>query len=116
MLRRFLYGVVLVARALRPFAGAVIVGTISLVVIGWLSWQLWGPKPGGPSFERAESIPPAPAVQNYLQGRKSFDAELMWDSFSTSFQMAQLSQGASKAMLQSQANTEKLMGLQYGKT
>lgn len=114
VLRRLLYGLVLVGKVLRPVAGAVAVGTISLIVIGVLSWQLWGPKPGAPDIGRAESIPQAAAVQNYLQGRRAFDAELMWEAFSSDYQAERLSAGATKATLQSQANNEKLRGFQYG--
>jgi hypothetical protein len=115
LLRRLLYGFVVVGRVLRPVAGAVVVSVVALVAVGWLSWQLWGPKPGAVDIGRAQSLPQAAAIQNYLQGRKSFNAELMWEAFSTDYQTSQLSQGASKATLQSQANNEKLMGLQYGK-
>jgi hypothetical protein len=114
MLRRFLYGLVLFGRALRPIAGAVVVGSIALVVTSWLAWQLWGPKPGVVDIGQTESIPQAAAVQNYLQGRKSFDAELMWEAFSSDYQAERLSAGATKATLQSQANNEKLRGFQYG--
>jgi hypothetical protein len=116
LLRRFLYGVVSVGRALRPIAGAVVVAIIALSVISVLAWQLWGPKPGVVDIGRAESIAQATAVQNYIQGRKAFDADLMWETFSTDFQSSQLNQGASKATLQTQSNTERTMGFQYGKT
>lgn len=115
MLRRLLYGTVLVGRVLRPFALTLVVAFGLLGVIGWMSWQLWGPKPGAPDFARADSIAPAPAVLNYLQGRKTFDAELMWDAFSTEYQSSRLNLGASKATLQSQANSEKSMGLVYNR-
>jgi hypothetical protein len=114
LLRRLLYAFVLLGRALRPVAGAVVVGTLALAVIGWLGWQLWGPKPGVVDIGRAESIPQAAAVQNYIQGRKSFDAELMWEAFSSDYQAERLSSGANKATLQSQSNNEKLRGFQYG--
>jgi hypothetical protein len=110
LLRRVLYGMVLLGRSLRPYALTLVVAFVLLSVIGWMSWQLWGPKPGDPGFTRAESIPPAPAVLNYLQGRKTFNADLMWDSFSTEYQTSRLNAGASKATLQSQANIEKNMG------
>jgi len=115
LLRRVLYGMVLLGRSLRPYALTLVVAFVLLSVIGWMSWQLWGPKPGDPGFTRAESIPPAPAVLNYLQGRKTFNADLMWDSFSTEYQTARLNAGASKATLQSQANIEKKMGLVYNR-
>ncbi|HWQ12482.1 MAG TPA: hypothetical protein VNL77_06775 [Roseiflexaceae bacterium] len=114
LLRRILYNLVLLGRALRPVAGAVIVGLVAISVIGWLSWQLWGPKPGAPDIGRVESLPQAPAVQSYLQGRKSFDAERMWEAYSSDYQAEQMSRGASKATLQSQANIEKQRGFQYG--
>jgi hypothetical protein len=114
LLRRVLYGLVQIGRALRPVAGAVTIGVISLAIIGWLAWQVWGPKPGVIDIGRAESIPQAAAVQNYLQGRKAFDAELMWEAFSSDYQAERLSTGATKATLQSQANNEKLRGFQYG--
>ncbi len=115
LLRRLLYGTVLLGRALRPFALTLVVAAGLLSVIGWMSWQIWGPKPGAPDFVRAESIAPAPAVLNYLQGRKTFNADLMWEAFSTEYQSSQLNLGASKATLQSQANTEKSMGLVYNR-
>jgi hypothetical protein len=115
LLRRTLYGAVVVGRALRPLAGVLIVGMISLVIIGWMAFQLWGPKPGAPDFARADSIAPAIAVENYLEGRKAFNAEMMWDAFSTDYQTAQLNLGASKATLQSQADSERVMGITYGK-
>jgi hypothetical protein len=116
LLRRFLYALVLFGRSLRPIAGAVIVGVIALGAIGWFAWQLWGPKPGVVDIGQVASIPQAPAVQSYLQGRKSFDAELMWEAYSSDYQAEQMSVGASKATLQSQANVEKQRGFQYGAT
>lgn len=114
VLRRLLYGLVQLGRVLRPIAGALIVGVIALSIIGVLAWQLWAPKPGVVDIGQAQSIPQAAAVQNYLQGRKSFDAELMWEAFSSDYQAERLSSGATKATLQSQANNEKLRGFQYG--
>lgn len=115
LLRRVLYNLVLLGRAVRPFALTLAVAFVLLSVIGWMGWQLWGPKPDGPTFTRADSIPPAPAVLNYLQGRKTFDADMMWDSFSVEYQTSRLNVGASKATLQSQANIEKNMGLTYNR-
>jgi hypothetical protein len=101
---------------MRPVAGALTVGIIALVAISVLAWQLWGPKPGAVDIGRVESIPQATAVQNYIQGRKAFDAGLMWDAYSTDYQTTQLNQGASKATLQSQIDSERMMGFQYGRS
>lgn len=96
LLRRVLYNLVLLGRAVRPFALTLAVAFVLLSVIGWMGWQLWGPKPDGPTFTRADSIPPAPAVLNYLQGRKTFDADMMWDSFSVEYQTSRLTSAPRK--------------------
>ncbi len=113
LLRRTLYGLVLVGRPLRPIAGFLVIMLALLGVISWMAFRIWGPQPGAPTFQRAESLAPAPAVESYMQGRQSFNADLMWDSYSSDYQTTQLERGASKATLQSQADNERLMGVQY---
>src|SRR5262245_35561041 len=44
LLRRSLYGSVVFGRAIRPYAGFVVVIIALLGVIGWMSYLLWGPK------------------------------------------------------------------------
>jgi len=84
-----------------------------LGVIGWMSYMLWGPKEGAPAFQRADSLPPAAAVEDYIKGQQSYDANMMWDAYSTDYQASQLANGASKATLQARANSERTMGLKY---
>ena len=115
IIRRLLYLTLIITRVLRPHAGMVILGLVSLVIISWMGFQLWGPQPGEPNFARSASIAPAVAIENYLEGRKSYNAEMMWDAFSTSYQTALLNLGASKATLQSQADNERSAGLNYGR-
>src|SRR5215212_10525994 len=100
MLRRLWYGAAVVGRVLRPYAATLIVAIVLLSVIGWMSYLLWGPKPGEPSFQRAGAIPPAAAIETFMQGQQNFNADMMWDAYSTNYQAAQLASGASKATLQ----------------
>jgi hypothetical protein len=113
LFRRMLYGSVVVGRVLRPFAAFIVVILALVGVIGWLGYLLWGPKEAAPAFARAASIPPAPAVEAYLRGQQSFNADLMWDSYSADYQAAQLASGASKRTLQSQADSVRTQGIQF---
>jgi hypothetical protein len=88
---------------------------VLLGLVGWMGFQLWGPHLAAPADPRVESLPPAAAIQNYLTGRQSYDAELMWDAFSNTYQANQLQRGGSKATMQTVAAQEKQLGLQYRK-
>jgi len=113
LLRRLLYGSVVVGRVVRPYAAFVVAIIALLGVIGWMSYLLWGPKAAPPTFTRAESLPPTSAIENYIKGQQNFNADMMWDAYSTDYQAAQLANGASKATLQAQANSQRTMGLQF---
>jgi len=116
LVRRLLRLTFLIGGALRPYAAMLVVVAMALGTIGWLAWQLWMPAPGtAASFTRAESIAPIASVERYLDARRSFDADAMWDTFSTSFQTTQLNMGATKATLQAQADNERSMGVTYGR-
>jgi hypothetical protein len=75
--------------------------------------MLWGPKAAPVAFERVESLPPAPAVESFIKGQQSFNADMIWDSYSTDYQANQLAKGASKLTLQAEANNHRSAGLQY---
>lgn len=111
--RRALYGTVLVGRALRPYAVTLVVAIALLSVIGWMSYLLWAPKAPAAAFDRADSLPPVAAVESFIQGQQNFNADMMWDAYSTEFQTSQLASGASKATLQSQADYQRNMGLKF---
>jgi hypothetical protein len=113
LFRRLLYGTTVVGRALRPFAGFVALVLVLLGIIGWMSYMLWAPKEAPPVFQRAESLPPSGAIEAFLQGQQNYDAELMWEAYSPDYQAAQLQRGASKAVLQAQAEAQRRRGLQY---
>jgi hypothetical protein len=113
MLRRLWYGAAVAGRMLRPYAATLVVAIVLLGVIGWMSYQIWGPKPGVPSFQRANAIPPAGAIETFMQGQQSFNADMMWDAYSPDYQAAQLQSGASKATLQSLTTARHNQGFQY---
>jgi hypothetical protein len=113
LVRRVLYAGVVVGRAMRPYAAFVVIIVGLLGVIGWMSYQLWGPKAAPAQFERAESLPPAAAVETYIKGQQTFNADMMWDAYSTDYQANQLANGASKATLQAQASSQRNAGLQF---
>jgi len=112
MLRRLWYGSAVIGRVLRPYAGFVVVVIALLGVIGWMSYLLWAPKAAPATFERADSLPPAPAVETYIRGQQDYNADMMWDAYSTDYQANQLASGASKATLQAQASGMRSAGIQ----
>jgi hypothetical protein len=113
MLRRLWYGATVIGRVLRPYAAFVAIVLALLGVIGWMSFLLWAPKAAPAVFERADSLPPAPAVETYIKGQQDFNADMMWDAYSTDYQANQLATGASKATLQAQASSQRSAGLQF---
>ena len=113
LLRRLMYGGVVLGRALRPYAAFVVIIVALLGVLGWMSYLLWGPKAAPAMFERADSLPPAAAVENYIKGQQDYNADMMWDAYSTDYQAAQLANGASKATLQAQASGMRSAGLRF---
>jgi len=113
MLRRLWYAGAVAGRALRPYAATLVVAIMLLSVIGWMSYQIWGPKPGLPAFQRANAIPPASAIETFMQGQQSFNVDMMWDAYSTDYQATQLASGASKATLKSLTATRHDQGVQY---
>jgi hypothetical protein len=113
LLRRLWYAGTIVGRALRPYAAFVAIVIALLGVIGWMSYLLWAPKAAPAAFERAESLPPAPAVETFIKGQQAYNADMMWDAYSTDYQANQLANGASKATLQAQASGMRNAGLQF---
>lgn len=113
LLRRLVYLFVLVLRPLRRFAPFAAVVAVLLGVIGWLGFQLWAPRVGTIPDTRAALIPPAPAVENYIKGQQSGNAELMWDALSPSSQADQMGNGSSKATMQSQVDLKRQNGLLF---
>ena len=110
--RRWLYVMTILFRWMRPFIGFVAAIAALLAVIVWMSVQLWWPA-DGPQDVRVAALPPSPAVEHYIQGQQQYNAELMWDAYSTAYKVAQLQRGVDKTVLQARADTERGGGLQY---
>lgn len=115
LLRRALYGLALLGRALRPYAALLAIIVVLLGVIGWMSIQLWWPADAASRDTRVNAMAPAPAVENFIRGQQGFNAELMWNAFSASYQAAQLQKGSSKETLQAAVDQQRESGLRYAK-
>jgi hypothetical protein len=113
LFRRWLYAMTLVFRWMRPYALFVGIVAMLLGVIVWMGVQLWWPSASTTQDVRVAALPPPPAVQTYIQGQQTFNADLMWESLSTTSQVDRLQNGISKATMQAQANSERTGGLQY---
>ncbi len=86
--RRLLWLVEQVWRAIEPRLGWVLLTGFLLAVIGVLSLMLVLPRllagQAQPADPRVASLAPAPAVEDFLRGQQTYDADLMWESFSPS--------------------------------
>jgi hypothetical protein len=111
--RRWLYVMAILFRWMRPFIGFVAAVAALLVVILWMSVQLWGPASTASQDARVAALPPSPDVEHYIQGQQTFNADLMWASLSTEAQAARLQSGASKLTMQSQVDQDRLRGVQF---
>jgi hypothetical protein len=115
VLRRLLYAIIWVLRPLRPYAIFAVIVLGLLGVIGWMGFQLWVPKVASETDIRVAALAPSAAVQNYMTGRRTYNAELMWEAFSDNYHARQLQNGGSKATMQSLAKQEQRLGLTYRK-
>ncbi|MBC8078351.1 MAG: hypothetical protein H7Y32_19885 [Chloroflexales bacterium] len=115
LLRRMFYGLTLLGRALAPhkIAIAIALPLLALVVglAGFLVWERVGP--AGPSFARADSIPPGGDVETYLNAQRKYDVDQMWNAFSPAHQATLLDEGKTKSTMRAQYQNQKLAGLSY---
>src|SRR5262245_18340854 len=113
LFRRWLYAMTVLFRWMRPAIGYVAVIVALLGVIGWMAVQLWWPDSNTPRDARVAPLPPTRAIESFLQGQQTYNAELMWQPYSPDYQAAQLERGATKAVLPAQADCQLRRGLQY---
>jgi hypothetical protein len=113
MFHRWLLAMTILFRWMRPAIGYVAVIVALIGVIGWMAAQLWWPAGEAPRDARVAPLPPTSAIEAFLQGQQTYNAELMWQAYSTDYQAAQLERGATKAVLQAQADGQRRRGLQY---
>jgi hypothetical protein len=113
LFRRWLYAMAILFRWMRPAIGYLAIILMLVGVIGWMATQLWWPAGEAPRDARVAALAPASAIESFLQGQQTYNADLMWQAYSTDYQAAQLERGATKAVLQAQADSQRRRGLQY---
>lgn len=115
LLRRTMYGGVLMGRALAPFRIALFIVVPLLILIGVLTSVLvWDRLAGPPTpVARVESLPPSPEVEAFLEGQRTFDADKMWNSFSSSFKARLMDSGLNIDQLKERAQNERMAGRSY---
>ena len=87
LLRRTMYAGVVIGRVFAPFKVSLAIILPLLAVVGVLTSMLFWERIAGPApvVQRAESLPPSPEVEAFLQGQRTSDAEMMWNSLSPTF-------------------------------
>jgi len=62
------------------------------------------------SAQSSATITPSPAAEDFIKGQTTFNAQLMWQSFSDDFKQRLASQGTSQQALQQQLDQRKQAG------
>lgn len=112
LLRRSLYVLTRIWRLIRPVFGFILIVLALLGVIGWLAYQAFAPRAADP---RAALVPPPSAVTSFLEGQKTYNADVMWSAYSPTYQATQLQRGATKETMQATADRERQAGLKYSR-
>jgi len=120
IIKRVLAGVIRTV-AFHPISSLLVV--LLLAVAGFLGYQDYNGGgfrlvPGGQS-SAASALSPSPAAEDFIKGQTTFDAGLMWASFSDSFKQQLSSRGTNQQSLQQQLDQRKQAGakvdqVQYG--
>jgi len=113
LFRRWLYVMTLLFRWMRPIAWSVAIVVVLLGVMAWMAVQLWWPSGNTAQDARVAPLQPAPGVEHYIQGQQTFNADLMWESLSPEAQASRLENGMSKNVMQTQANRDRMRGVQF---
>jgi len=66
-----------------------------------------------PTIVAAPAVTPVPAVDQYIKGMTTFNAQLMWDSLDTGAIQSMTSQGGSEQSLQQRLDDAKQNGAHY---
>jgi len=101
----------------RPHLGWLILTTFLLGVIAVLSLLLALPRLAReqPADIRVSWLQPAPAVVDFLRGQQTYDADLMWNSFSANFQESLQARDFTRETLAEQMEQERRNGQRYRK-
>jgi len=69
-----------------------------------------GPSGSGGSSATADTLPPSPATEDFIKGQTTFNAALMWQSFSGDLQQQLSQRGTNQQSLQRQLDQRKQSG------
>jgi hypothetical protein len=102
--------------AFHPVSSLLVV--LLIAVAGLLGYQDYsggnlklGVSGGGSSANAAQAaVPLSPAAEDFIKGQTTFDAGLMWGSFSDSFKQQLSSRGTTQQSLQQQLDARKKAG------
>ncbi|NTU81165.1 MAG: hypothetical protein HGA45_17580 [Chloroflexales bacterium] len=99
-----------------PRLGWVLLTAFLVGVIGVLSLLLALPRlvrTGPPSDGRVAAIPPAAAVEDFLRGQQTYDADLMWESFSSELRQDLEGRDFTRDTLAERVESERRAGQRY---
>ncbi|MBX0328298.1 hypothetical protein K2Z83_11490 [Oscillochloris sp. ZM17-4] len=114
VLRRVARGLILAGDVIRPRLGWVLLTLFLVGVIGLETIALVAPFFAAKITDsRPPPIPAAAAVESFLRGQATFDADMMWDSFSPRFQASLIDKGTSRDQLASQMQSARDSGQTY---
>jgi hypothetical protein len=101
----------------RPRLGWLLLTTFLLGVIAILGLMLIVPRFVGaaddPGDSRVALIQPAASVVDFLRGQQTYDADLMWESFSPELRSALEQQAITRDALAQQVESERQAGQRY---
>jgi hypothetical protein len=112
---RLLEGINTLGAQARPYIGFLVVIAALLGIIFYQALFLIIPsitRSFSPD-ERVEAIPQSTAVEQFLDGQRRYDADVIWETLSPSLQESLSSQGATKESIQAQIDNERLAGQRY---
>jgi hypothetical protein len=114
MLRRVAHGLIVVGQVIRPRLGWVLLTLFLVGVIGMETIAIVAPLfMAKIADNRPPAIPTSAAVESFLEGQASYDADMMWESFSPRFQAALIDQGMSHDDLAARVKNERDSGQRY---
>lgn len=114
LLRRALYGLVLLGDLIKPRLASVVIIAVLAGIIGFETLALiTSVFVRNASDSRVALIEPNPAVLNFLEGQRDFDANKMWESFSPDLQASLTGQNITKDDLIQQVESERSAGQRY---
>jgi hypothetical protein len=111
MVKRMLAGMVRTL-AFHPVASLLVV--ILLALVGFLGYEDYGKGALnlGPSqrISKSSTLPPSPATEAFIKGQTTFNAQLMWQSFSDDLKQQLSQRGTNQQALQRQLDQRKRAG------